>query len=31
MNDIVTAIHLGNDGSVHSGYNNERYLCLEGF
>lgn len=29
-NDIVTAIHFGNGGSVHSGFNNEGYTYSGG-
>ena len=30
MNDAVTAIHFGNGGSVHSGFNNEGYIYSGG-
>ena len=29
-NDVVTAIHFGNSGSVHSGYNNSGYTYSGG-
>lgn len=29
-NDVVTAIHFGNNGSVHSGYNNSGYTYSGG-
>lgn len=29
-NDVVTAIHFGNGGSVHSGFNNEGYTYSGG-